>query len=246
MKPTWKDHPQALERLAGEYALGTLQGAARRRFESVMRQRPDVAAAVHAWHERLGRLLAAQAPLPVSEDAWPRLEARLFGSPARQVADEPKPWYRRWLGAIPAGALAMGVFLGVMLAPLLEATRRDSQLPESYVGVLADPAGTPGLIVSSLRRGSTVDLKVLSPVDVPAGKTLFLWTLDQAGVPRPVAPVPQGKFVSLKLSQPAEEIFFSAVELAVSIESVGVQPSAPSGPYVYRGLCGKLWRLPGT
>lgn len=246
MKSTWKDHPQTLERLAGEYALGTLQGPARRRFEAVMGQRREVAAAVHAWHDRLGRLLAAQAPLPMPTDAWPKLEARLFGKPSPVAATARMRWYQRWLGAMPAGALAVGLFLGVMLAPLLDATRRNSQLPESYVGVLADAAGAPGLIVSSLRHGRTVDLKALRAIDVPAGKTLFLWTLDRTGVPKPVAPLPQGQFVSVKLPQPAEDVFFTAVELAVSVEPVGVQPPAPSGPYVYRGLCGKLWRLPGT
>ena len=32
------------------------------------------------------------------------------------------------------------------------------------------------------------------------------------------------------------------VELAVSLEPVGAQPATPSQPFVYRGLCGKLWR----
>jgi hypothetical protein len=31
--------------------------------------------------------------------------------------------------------------------------------------------------------------------------------------------------------------------LALSIESAGAAPALPSGPFVYRGLCGKLWRI---
>jgi hypothetical protein len=54
--------------------------------------------------------------------------------------------------------------------------------------------------------------------------------------------VPAGKLVQLALDEPAEKVFFTAVELAVSIEPVGARPAAPSTPYVYRGLCGKVWR----
>lgn len=51
-------------------------------------------------------------------------------------------------------------------------------------------------------------------------------------------------FVSVALSQQAEVVFKDANELAVSIERVGVQAAQPSGPFVYRGLCGKVWQPP--
>lgn len=35
-----------------------------------------------------------------------------------------------------------------------------------------------------------------------------------------------------------------AVELAVSIETAGETPAQPTAPFVYRGLCGKLWKSP--
>src|SRR6266446_451191 len=41
--------PERLDRLAREYALGTLTGRARRRFENVLRQTPAAASAVTAW-----------------------------------------------------------------------------------------------------------------------------------------------------------------------------------------------------
>ena len=57
-----------------------------------------------------------------------------------------------------------------------------------------------------------------------------------------VGPLLEGKFVHLALDAPAEQVFFPAVELAVSIEPVEVRPGAPSSGFVYRGLCGKVWR----
>ena len=46
--------PERLERLAREYALGTLAGPARRRFERLLRNTPAAMRAVGAWQE-IGR-----------------------------------------------------------------------------------------------------------------------------------------------------------------------------------------------
>ena len=46
----------------------------------------------------------------------------------------------------------------------------------------------------------------------------------------------------MSIADTAEKVFFPAVELAVSVEPAGSAPTAPALPYVYRGLCGKLWK----
>jgi anti-sigma-K factor RskA len=238
----WHQHPETIDRVAAEYALGTLAEPAARRLRTLMQHRADVAQAVNEWHARLGGALAAQPPLDVHPAAWTRLETRLFQT--GQKTARTTAWWWRWLSPIPATTLALGLLLGGMLVPLWEMSRSDTQLPESYVGVLANRDGKPGLVVSSLRKGLSVDLKQLSPVEVPDGQTLFLWTIDQEGTVHAVSAIPNGPFVSAPLIQPAEATFFSATELAVSVETAGSTPQQPSGPFVYRGLCGKLWKRP--
>ncbi|MEN9628023.1 MAG: hypothetical protein RJA10_1250, partial [Pseudomonadota bacterium] len=188
--------------------------------------------------------------LPAGDALWSRIERQAFGGPAAaSAAAAPGPvaavqrWWQRLLGPVPAGALALGLLMGSLGPGLWQQLQgsAETQLPESYVGVLAKADGKPGLIVSSLRRGRVVDFKTLSPVDVPPGRTLFLWSLDAQGVAQPIAALPTGRFVSLPLPQPAEALFQRAVELAVSVEAAGATPAQPSGAYVYRGLCGKLW-----
>ena len=263
----WHHHPELLDRLAAEYALGTLHGGARRRFEAVMARQAVVAQAVARWDMRLSPLAAELPPLPGGDALWRRIEGRVQppqpaqpiqprsaapaspASPAAAPAAAVRRWWQNLLAPWPAGALAFGLMLGIAtptVFELMRVERDESQLPESYVGVLATAMGGQGLIVSSLRRGQTVDLKVIQPVPVPAGSVLFLWTIDAAGQARPVGPLPAlpaGGFVSMALAQPAEAVFFTAVELAVSVEAAGSQPVVASGPFVYRGLCGKLWRV---
>lgn len=242
----WYHSPAAIEHLAAAYALGTLQGRARRRFEAVMREQPAIARQVAQWDVRLQPMAQRLPPRTPSDALWGRIEQRALGtaasSPARQ-APRTAPWWRRLLSPLPSGALAFGLMLGLLL-PGVFLQQQDTQLPESYVGVLATPEGKTGLIVSSRRQGTVLDLKQVSPTMPPAGQTLYLWVIDAAGNPRPVGPAPAGPFVQVTLTQPAEKIFATAAEVAVSIEPQGSSPAQPSGPYVYRGLCGKLWKVP--
>ncbi|MFO1327284.1 MAG: anti-sigma factor [Rubrivivax sp.] len=234
--------PELVDRLAADYALGTMTGGARRRFERAMRDDAGVAAAVMRWQQRLLPLDAATPPQRAGDALWARIERQAFGAASRPAA-APLRWWQRLLAPVPAGALALGVLMGSVAPGLWQALQGDPsmQLPESYVGVLATADGKPGLIVSSLRRGTVVDLKRLAPVSVPAGQTLFLWTLDAKGVAVPVGALPDAPFASVRLPQAAEPLFQRAVELAVSIEAAGSSPPQPSGAFVYRGLCGKLW-----
>jgi anti-sigma-K factor RskA len=234
--------PELIDRLAAEYTLGTLRGGARRRIAKALASEPEWAQAVLRWQQRLLPLDEHVAPLPAGNALWARIERQAFGAPA---AAAPR-WWQRLLAPLPAGALALGLMLGSLAPALWQQLQGgiETQLPESYVGVLATAAGKPGLIVSSLRRGRVVDFKPLAPVAVAAGQQLVLWSLDAQGVAQAIAalpPLPPGRITSLPLPQPAEALFQRAVELAVSLEPAGALPTAPGGAFVYRGLCGKLW-----
>lgn len=238
----WYSNPSAIDQLAAAYVAGTLQGRARRRFESAMQSRPALVAAVNDWTQRLAPLHRALPEQVPSAALWSRISDATVRPPAPAATPS---WWRRLLAPAPAGALVMGLLVGAMLPVLWQAHgdyQRGMELPDSYVGVLATAQGQPGLIVSSLRQGRRVDIKQVTPVDVPAGQTLYLWRIDKAGAVAAVGPLPNGRFTHIELDQPAEQAFFPAVELAVSLEPAGSRPEAPTMPYVYRGLCGKLWR----
>jgi len=162
-----------------------------------------------------------------------------------QDSAKPVPLWRRIFSVIPAAALAMGVMVGVLVPALWNAQLGgdpQAQLPASYVGVLGTAEGKPGLIVSSLRHGKSIDVKQVVAVPVPQGMQLHLWRIDTEGRVLPLGPIPSGKWVQVPLPEPAERLFAQAVELAVSIERVDDKPVAPQLPFVYRGLCGKLWK----
>jgi len=99
--------PERFDRLAREYALGTLAGPARRRFERLLRQAPAAMRAVGAWQERLGGLAGAVPSMQPSESVWRGLEERLFAS-ARAAPRGPLQWL--W------GVLSVRALGGVLAA----------------------------------------------------------------------------------------------------------------------------------
>ncbi len=208
----------------------------------------------------------------IEQRAWAGASASPVGSPAsspdsprpssadaphRAPRSAPLPAWRRWLASLlrpaPVTAIAFSFVMGWMAptlgvwvrgGPDLTAADGATELPESYVGVLATAQGRTGLIVSSLRQGRVLDVKRVVAVPVARDLQQVLWIIDAQGRSVAVAAVPVGPFVRVPLPQAADPLFATAVELAVSLEPAGALPAQPGSPFVYRGLCGKLWRVP--
>ncbi|MDQ3261668.1 MAG: hypothetical protein M3Q00_12960, partial [Pseudomonadota bacterium] len=73
-------NPKLRDMLAGEYALGTLYGPARRRFERLMRDDATLRLTVAEWAERLEPMSQAVAPVNPPRRVWRKIEQRIFKS----------------------------------------------------------------------------------------------------------------------------------------------------------------------
>jgi anti-sigma-K factor RskA len=246
--------PELRDRLASAYVLGTLQRRARPRFQQLLHADVELRARVAFWEQQLTPMAAPLSSAAPSAHVWQAIAARVAPREPRAQAAQ-RGWLHRLANGFDSralGSMAAGLLVGValtltsptLLQPDAAADESESQLPQSYVGVLAGTDGRTGVVVSSRRHGTAMDVKQVQPVPVAPGHTLYLWTIDADGRVRPVGPVPQGSFVRVPLQAEAENLFASAVELALSIEATQSTPAQPSGPFVYRGLCGKLWRAP--
>lgn len=128
--------PELLDRLAAAYALGTLRGGARRRFESMARQSATVRAAALIWQERFASMTELQAANQPSPNVWKRIENLLEAQPTstRPKENAMLEKLRRalglWRGAAVAAALASvaAVVVGVNLSR--EVTSREDQLAQ--------------------------------------------------------------------------------------------------------------------
>ena len=145
-------NPPLLEHLASSYALGTLRGGARRRFEAMARESATVRATALIWQERLGSITELQPQVAPSPNVWKRIENLLPAQAAvHPAANTVRPELvegslldklRRslfvWRGAAFAGAVATlaGLMFGVRLnytlddqaALLSQASMQNAQL----------------------------------------------------------------------------------------------------------------------
>ncbi len=249
-------NPELIDRLVSQYVLGTLHGGARRRFVRLLVDRADVRLAVNQWEARLTPLANSIAPVQPPERLWRAIAGRTApgltsASKASGSADSAWSWLRpaSWgLGGVAAGVALSAAAL--FTAPTLFfstdqiAMRSGQKLPQSYVGVLTDAQGNGRLLVSSLRHGQTVTLKVIGQGDLgtPAAP-LQLWALPPAdvdgGKPFLLATVPVKGSGLAMLPDTSEKLLSKVSKLAVT----QINPSDPSAPgaVVLTGNCAKLW-----
>ena len=126
--------------------------------------------------------------------------------------------------------------------------RTGEQLPQSYVGLLTDAQGNGKLLVSSLRQGKAMTIKVIVPISAPAtapiGSRLVLWAVpaDPAknGPAFVLGDVPATGTATSQLPDTSEKLLSHVSKLIVTVET-RVNPTQPSDTLVYSGNCAKLW-----
>lgn len=239
-------HPELLEHLASSYVLGTLTGGARRRFERLLRDRADVRGLVAQWETRLGQLAVSVPVRQPSPQLWKAIAARTqpaAATPARAGMGWLKP-AGFGFGGLAAGVIAASVLFasvpGLFISSDQAAMRSGEKLPQSYVGLLTDAQGNGKLLVSSLRHGKTMTVKVIGPITAPASGTLMLWAVPASGPAFALGPVPlSGSAVSM-LPDTSEKLLSKVSKLVVTLET-SPAPAAPSATLVFSGNCAKLW-----
>jgi anti-sigma-K factor RskA len=167
------EHPELRERLAAEYALGTLRGAARRRFERLLASDRTLRDLVQDWELRLN-LLAESAPAVVPPPrVWQRIEQRLGAAPVRESAVS--RWWNSlgfWRGASllaagAAAALAVFVALRPPGAPPEQIAALDQRLA-GIEGKLAAAEATPERIAALDERLARIESGTTELAKTPA------------------------------------------------------------------------------
>jgi len=239
--------PRLVDQLAAGYVLGTLAPHARARFERLRRDRGDVDLAVANWEARLGRLAQSVAPVKPSPRVWRAIEAR---TRALAMLHAESNGGGRWLNLV--GTALAGLVAGIaasvalfMLAPALivstdqVAMHSGERLPQSYVGLLTDAKGDGKLLVSSLRRGKVMTMKVIGPIAPPASGHLVLWAVPADGPAFALGAAPLAGSTTSLLPDTSEKLLATVRKLVVTVETVEA-PAAP-GQVVFSGNCAKLW-----
>jgi anti-sigma-K factor RskA len=240
--------PALQERLAAEYALGTLRGRARARLARALREDAALARAVAEWEARLAPLADAVPSVPPPARVWRAIEARL---PAARAGLWESLAFWRGLGLAASGAAA------VLLAAVATFTPQppvpapapvvlkvpSTEMAEVYLAVLSDPkTQRPLLLVSVNHRSDQMQVRTLDPSIRVSDRDLELWALPAGKAPRSLGVVGSGARAIVQLASVAERSLADVPALAVSLEPKGGSPKgAPTGPVLAAGPCVKFW-----
>jgi anti-sigma-K factor RskA len=236
-----KNKPELRERLAAEYALGTLRGQARVRLRRWMREDAALARAVAEWEARLSPLAEAVRPVRAPARVWRAIETRLGAGATRASAG----WWDRVAFWRPFGILASGALAAVLAAVALLPGGKPPPFeaaPAAYIALLSDPkTQRPVLVATAARKEARLSIRALDPAILVSGRSLELWALPKQGGPQSLGLV-EAEHATLKLIGEADRVLGDVPMLAVSLEPRGgSKTGAPTGPVLYSGPCVKYW-----
>lgn len=223
-------HP-LLDALCGEYLLGTLRGAARRRFERALQQEPQVASRLVYWQRVFVPRYAQMTEIQPSPGGWERLEREL------DLGRYRAPWHRRaafWRGWAVAATAALAVVVVLQVLPPL--SRTPDLVPLVELSGKADVARVTALLSPD---GRTLELRAARAVVAGPDQSYELWLLPAEGT----APVSLAVLGSLdaRFALPHAQVgsLRGGAKLAVSVEPAGGSPTGlPTGPVILIGAIG--------
>lgn len=236
--------PKLRQMLAAEYVLGTLRGAARRRFERLQRSDAGLRAEVNFWEQRLAGLALRITPQTPRAVVWAEIDRQInlnkvTALPAATV--QRVNFWRAW--AIAASVACVG--LSYQVWQLLQQGPQIVEVPKiitvkvpqpmPYVAVLMPGGEIRYTMALSPENGL---IKVVAtggkpPVDY-ASRCLELWVLDEAGTPHSLGILPEGGEAQIKM--PANVAMPKSPTLAISDEPAGGSKTGlPTGPVLTAG-----------
>lgn len=225
-----------MNKLAGEYVLGTLRGGARRRFERWLAQDAVLREAVRKWQDGLTPMAELSPAVTPPARVWHAIEQRLASGAAQ--GDSGGFWTRLrddlrfWRGLGLASTVAASLLLAVLM---LRQPEMGAAAP-TYLAALADDSAQVAVLVTGNPERNALTVRVLASQDIGPERSLELWALPRGGAaPRSLGLIPADGSVTLPLPQ---DLNPDAVpQLAVSLEPKGgsPNPNAPSGPVLFKG-----------
>ncbi len=218
------------DRLAAEYVLGNLRGAARSRLVTLMRCHPGLRDKVAQWEERWFPIVMRAPKVKPPPRVWRAIHARIAPDSSRQIGA--RAWWRR---------LATGGFAALALAALVYIAAAPPREPAfTMVAVLNDARAQPGILVSWTPRQAAnrrLAVRILAHPSMPPDTSWQAWLQSGPGT----APISLG-FVTpdehqvLELSPAAANALRGAVSIGVSVEGKGGSVTGrPGGPFVFEG-----------
>jgi len=210
-------NPRLQDRLAAEYVTGNLRGKARRRFEKLLFQYPEIQNRISVWAARFQAADNDLTPAIPPETVWTGILSRIEKS-------EPQSGSNRmlWYAGMAATLLLLIGSWFIVTAP-----------PAGRVAVVKNKKAETVWVMRENTKSHRIKVKTLRSPQLPKNKTCVLWLVWKDGKTHAVGFLPDS-VGTRDLLLPNLTRNPEAADVVVSIEDAGVSPSEP-GEIVFKG-----------
>lgn len=216
---------------AGEYVLGTLRGAARRRFARLIERDADARAQTQDWERRLNALAESVPGVAPPESLWPKIERDIERGTTAQVIWRSAAFWRGFSAVATAVAASLFVLL------IQSQTPAPPAIPSS-VAVLNDAEAKPAFLVRADFKAHAVTVEPLREHHKAETVDYELWAVPKTEGVQPVSlgVIAVERKQSIALTDKQFDSLRHAIAMAVSLEPLGGSPTGtPTGEVRFQG-----------
>ncbi|MGK0270534.1 MAG: anti-sigma-K factor RskA [Cocleimonas sp.] len=240
--PKRYQNPEVFELLAMEYAVGSLQGRARQRFEVLMDTHFYLRATVDAYEAKFANLVELLPEKQPSNQIWNNIEAHIKESSASaakgtSLEEEKTPWWQMNFFKQGFGLAAMALIISAVLVynPM---TDHNPNAVASYSAVMESDNNGETIAVTKIQKSDMkLTIDIMKPMAIADGMELTLWCHPRAGgKPMKMGTISKSGKTELNISEQEWKDLQNVGQLAVSVEKKGNSNiTSPSEKIILKG-----------
>jgi len=231
-------NPEVFEQLAIEYAVGSLHGRARKRFEVLMDTHFYLQAVVDAYEHKFANLVELLPEEKPADKVWKNIEAHISAAPKQstpQLAQQTtQPWWKTtffkqgfgiaFMTLVIAGALFLNPMTGGPVAT-------------AYSAVMESDNSETMAVTKVLQSDMKLSIDIMKPMKIDENMQLTLWCHPKnGGMPMKMGTVSASGKTDIKISKAEWKNMKDVGMLAVSIEHKGdTSVREPKGKIILKG-----------
>ena len=233
--PKRYQNPEVFEQLAIEYAVGSLQGRARKRFEVLMDTHFYLRATVDAYESKFANLVELLPDRQPSDAVWNNIQAHVKESSAVNSSQQEKAkWWQTSFFKQGFGFAMMAMIISAVLVfnPMTPGPL------QAYSAVMEYDASGESIAVTKIQKSDMkLTIDIMKPMTLANGMELTLWCHPKkGGKPMKMGIISKSGKTELNISKEEWKNLKNVGLLAVSVEKEGnVDLTEPTGRIILKG-----------
>lgn len=224
-------NPEVFEQLAIEYAVGSMRGRARKRFEILMDTHFYLKATVEAYENKFANLVELLPETKAPDTVWQGIEAHIEANTLQE--EEKTPWWKAnfFKQGFAMAAMALIVTAVMLYNPMTEHS------PISYSAMLESDSKGPMAFTKIEKSDMMLKIDIMKDVQVADDMELTLWCHPKkGGAPMKMGTISKHGKTEIKISEEEFKNMKNVGLLSVTVEHKGNKTvQKPTGKVILKG-----------